>query len=226
MISYIILMIIVLIPSWIVSSRFKSKIKKYTNMPLMQGMSGKEVAEKMLSDHGIYDVGIKVANGILSDHYNPQTKSIGLSQQIFNGRSVASAAIAAHECGHAVQHAKAYSFLKFRSALVPVVSFSSRIITWVILAGILLINIFPQLLLAGIVLFALTTLFSFVTLPVEFDASKRAVKWLEIANITADNEQIAVKDGLKWAAMTYVVAAIGSLATLVYYIMIFLGRRS
>ncbi|MBL6962332.1 MAG: zinc metallopeptidase [Bacteroidetes bacterium] len=226
MISYIILMIIVLIPSWIVSSRFKSKIKKYTNMPLMQGMSGKEVAEKMLSDHGIYDVGIKVANGILSDHYNPQTKSIGLSQQIFNGRSVASAAIAAHECGHAVQHAKAYSFLKFRSALVPVVSFSSRIITWVILAGILLINIFPQLLLAGIVLFALTTLFSFVTLPVEFDASKRAVKWLETANITADNEQIAVKDGLKWAAMTYVVAAIGSLATLVYYIMIFLGRRS
>jgi Zn-dependent membrane protease YugP len=214
-----------MVPSWIVSSRFKSKIKKYSKLELYKGLSGREIANQMLADHGIYDVQIKVAAGILSDHYNPQTKTISLSKQVYNGRSVASAAIAAHECGHAVQHATSYSFLRFRSALVPIVSFSSRIITWVILAGILVVNTFPQLMLAGIVLFALSTLFSFITLPVEFDASSRARLWLQTANITTNNEQIAVKDGLKWAAMTYVVAAIGSLATLVYYLMIFLGNR-
>jgi Zn-dependent membrane protease YugP len=222
---YILLLIIVIVPSWIVSARFKNKIKKYSKQPLYQNFTGREIAEKMLADHGINDVKITEAKGILSDHYNPASKTISLSQQVYHDRSVASAAIAAHECGHAVQHATAYHFLRFRSALVPVVSFSSRIITWVILAGILLLNRFPELMLAGIVLFALTTLFSFITLPVEFNASKRAALWLQTANITNSKENIAVKDGLKWAAMTYVVAAIGSLATLVYYILIFLGSR-
>ncbi|MFC2113800.1 zinc metallopeptidase [Bacteroidota bacterium] len=223
--GYLVLMIIILIPSWIVSSTFKSRIKKYSKMPLMAGLSGKEVAERMLADHGIFDVKVQLASGILSDHFNPQTKSISLSKSVYHGRHVASAAIAAHECGHAVQHARAYSFLQYRSALVPIVSFSSRYITWVILAGILLIKTFPALMLAGIILFALTTLFSFITLPVEFDASKRAVSWLQTANITGSTEQIAVKDGLKWAAMTYVVAALGSLTTLIYYVMIFVGIR-
>jgi Zn-dependent membrane protease YugP len=222
---YILLLIIVIVPSWIVSARFKNKIKKYSKQPLYQNFTGREIAEKMLADHGINDVKITEAKGILSDHYNPASKTISLSQQVYHDRSVASAAIAAHECGHAVQHATAYHFLRFRSALVPVVSFSSRIITWVILAGILLLNRFPELMLAGIVLFALTTLFSFITLPVEFNASKRAALWLQTANITNSKENVAVKDGLKWAAMTYVVAAIGSLATLVYYILIFLGSR-
>jgi len=218
-------MIIILIPSIIVSTRFKRKIKKFSQIPISSGLSGREVAEKMLMDHGITDVQISIASGILSDHYNPQTKTVSLSKEVYHGRSVASAAIAAHECGHAVQHATQYSFLQFRSALVPVVSFSSNIITWVILAGIILINSFPQIMLAGIVLFALTTLFSFITLPVEFNASSRAVEWLGSSYIVNSQQEAAVKDGLRWAAMTYVVAALGSLATLIYYIMIFLGNR-
>lgn len=223
--GYIILMIIILIPSFIVSARFRSKIKKYTQMPLFSGLSGKETAERMLADHGIFDVSVVVSSGILSDHYNPQTKTVSLSKEVYYGRNVAAAAIAAHECGHAVQHATAYSFLQMRSALVPIVSFSSQIITWVILAGIILINTFPQIMLAGIILFGITTLFSFITLPVEFNASRRAVLWLSNSGMVTSQQETAVKDGLYWAAMTYVVAALGSLATLIYYIMIFLGSR-
>lgn len=194
-------------------------------MPLFSGLSGKETAERMLADHGIFDVSVVVSSGILSDHYNPQTKTVSLSKEVYYGRNVAAAAIAAHECGHAVQHATAYSFLQMRSALVPIVSFSSQIITWVILAGIILINTFPQIMLAGIILFGITTLFSFITLPVEFNASRRAVLWLSNSGMVTSQQETAVKDGLYWAAMTYVVAALGSLATLIYYIMIFLGSR-
>lgn len=223
--GYLILIIAVLIPSWIVGARFKSKIKKYSKIALSSRMSGKEIAEKMLYDNGIFDVSVVVTQGILSDHYNPATKTVALSPDVYHGRSVVSAMIAAHECGHALQHAQAYTFLQFRSALVPIVSFSSRIITWVILGGILLINSFPQLMLAGIILFGVTTLFSFVTLPVEFDASRRAALWLESTSLTTSGEQVAVKDGLRMAAMTYVIAALGSLTTLIYYVMIFLGSR-
>jgi len=225
MTGYIILIIAVLIPSWIVSARFKSKVKKYAKIALNSRLSGREIAERMLYENGIFDVQIVVAQGLLSDHYNPATKTVALSPDVYHGRSVVSAMIAAHECGHAVQHAQAYSFLQFRSALVPVVSFSSRFISWVILAGIILINTFPQIMLAGIILFGLTTLFSFVTLPVEFDASRRAALWLERTSITTSGEHVAVKDGLRMAAMTYVVAALGSLATLIYYVMLFLGSR-
>jgi len=223
--EYLILMVIVLVPSLIVSSRFKNKIKKYSKVPISSGLSGKEVAEKMLHDHGIFDVQVTVSSGILSDHYNPQSKTVSLSKDVYYGRSVASAAIAAHESGHAVQHATQYSFLQFRSAMVPLVSFSSNIITWVILAGIILINTFPQIMLAGIILFAVTTIFSFVTLPVEFNASNRAIAWLSSSYIVNSQQEASVRDGLKWAAMTYVVAALGSLATLIYYVMIFLGNR-
>jgi uncharacterized protein len=223
--NYLILMILILVPSWIVSSTFKRRIKKYSKMPLDGGRSGREVAEKMLHENGIYDVTVQLASGLLSDHYNPQNKTINLSPEVYNGTSVASAAIAAHECGHAVQHTHAYAPLQLRSALVPVVTFSSRIITFVIIGGILLLNSFPQLMLAGILLFAVTTIFSFITLPVEFDASKRAVVWLSSSGLTTNEQHDYVKDALKWAAMTYVVAALGALMTLVYYIMIFMGRR-
>ncbi len=223
--AYIILIIVVLVPSWIVSTRFKRKVKKYSQIALSSRMSGKEIAERMLYENGIADVKIVIAKAVLSDHYNPVTKTVALSPDVYHGRSVVAAMIAAHECGHALQHAQAYSFLKLRSALVPVVSFSSRIVTWVILGGILLINSFPHLMLAGIILFATTTLFSFITLPVEFDASRRAALWLERTSITNSYEHTAVKDGLHMAAMTYVVAALGSLATLIYYIIIFLGGR-
>jgi Zn-dependent membrane protease YugP len=223
--TFLILMVIILIPSWIVSARFNNRIKKYSKIPLNSGLTGRQVAERMLSENGIYDVKVTVADGILSDHYNPQTKTVSLSSQIYNGSHVAAAAIAAHECGHAIQHANAYAPLQLRSALVPIVSYSSRIVTFVILGGILLINIFPGLMLAGIILFATTTIFSFITLPVEFNASSRAVAWLDTAYITSSEQSVFVKDALRLAAMTYVMAAIGSLVTLVYYIMIFMGRR-
>jgi uncharacterized protein len=224
--SYLILILIVLIPSLIVSSTFKSKIKKYSKMPLYSGMSGKEIAEKMLADHGIYNVKVTLSRGLLSDHYNPQNRTVALSEGVYHGRSIASAGIAAHECGHAVQHARAYSFLQFRSAMVPVVTFSSRILTFIIIGGILLLNVFPELMLTGLILFAITTLFSFITLPVEFDASKRALVWLRQSSLSNSQEIQGMQDSLKWAAMTYVVAALGSLTTLVYYIMIFLGNRN
>jgi Zn-dependent membrane protease YugP len=223
--DYLILMLIILIPSWIVSARFNSKIKKYSKIPLNSGLSGREIAEKMLAENAIQDVKVTISSGFLTDHYNPQTRTVALSPDVYNGRSVASAAIAAHECGHAVQHANGYAPLQFRSAMVPIVSFSSRILTFVILAGILLINVFPGLMLTGIILFAVTTVFSFVTLPVEFNASARAVAWLDNTTITTSQQTEYVRDALKWAAMTYVIAALGSLVTLIYYIMIFLGRR-
>jgi len=195
-------------------------------MPLISGLTGHQVAERMLSENGIHDVTVIVSGGILTDHYNPQTKTVSLSPDVYQGTNVAAAAIAAHECGHAVQHAMAYAPLQLRSALVPIVTYSSRIVTFVILGGILMINIFPGLMLAGIILFAITTIFSFITLPVEFNASSRAVAWLETAYITSSEQTVYVKDALKWAAMTYVMAAIGSLVSLIYYIMIFTGRRS
>ena len=214
-----------MILSWIVSMTLKSKFSKYSKIPLDNGMSGREVAEKMLRDNGITGVTIGSAEGQLTDHYNPADKTINLSQEVYNGRSISSAAVAAHECGHAVQHAKAYAWLGLRSNLVPVVSFASKWVQWILLAGILMVRTFPALLLAGIILFALTTLFSFITLPVEIDASRRALAWLSNAGITSYQNHALAQDALKWAAYTYVIAALGSLATLLYYIMIFTGSR-
>jgi Zn-dependent membrane protease YugP len=210
--------------SWLVSWQLKSKFKKYSAVMLPTGLSGRDVAEKMLRENGISDVKVISTPGQLTDHYNPANKTVNLSEEVYNGRHVSAAAVAAHECGHAVQHAKAYSFLKMRSALVPVVSFTSRWVQWVLLAGVLLIQVFPALLLLGIVLFALTTLFSFITLPVEIDASRRALVWLNASSITSGDAHDKAQDALKWAAYTYVVAALGSLATLLYYIMIFTRR--
>jgi Zn-dependent membrane protease YugP len=214
-----------MILSWIVSATLKSKFRKYSKILIDNGMSGRDVAEKMLRDHGIIDVKIESVKGRLTDHYNPVNKTINLSQDVYNGRSISSAAVAAHECGHAVQHSKAYAWLGFRSKLVPAVSFASRWVQWILLAGILLIQTFPAVLLAGIVLFAMTTIFSFITLPVEINASQRALVWLSNAGITSYQNHDKAKDALKWAAYTYVVAALGSLATLLYYILIFLGAR-
>jgi Zn-dependent membrane protease YugP len=215
----------VMILSWIVSMVLKSKFKKYSKIPVDNGMSGREVAERMLRDNGINDVRVESVQGQLTDHYNPENKTINLSQDVYSGRSIASAAVAAHETGHAVQHATAYAWLGLRSKLVPAVSFSSKWIQWVLLGGILLVKTFPALLLAGIVLFALTTIFSFITLPVEINASQRALAWLSNAGITSYQNHDKAKDALKWAAYTYVVAALASLATLLYYIMIFTGAR-
>jgi hypothetical protein len=214
-----------MILSWIVSMTLKSKFSKYSKIPLDNGMSGREVAEKMLHDNGITGVTIGSVEGQLTDHYNPADKTINLSQEVYNGRSISSAAVAAHECGHAVQHAKAYAWLGLRSNLVPVVSFASKWVQWILIAGILMVRTFPALLLAGIILFALTTLFSFITLPVEIDASRRALAWLSNAGITSYQNHALAQDALKWAAYTYVIAALGSLATLLYYIMIFTGSR-
>ena len=213
------------IVSFIVQSSLKSKFDKYSKVPLYNGMTGREVAEKMLRDNGIYDVRVISTPGMLTDHFNPTNKTVNLSEGVYSSCSVAAAAVAAHECGHAVQHARAYAPLQMRSALVPVVQFSSSIMSWILLAGILLLNSFPQLLLIGICLFAMTTLFSFITLPVEIDASRRALAWLNSAGITNASNHGMAKDALKSAAYTYVVAALGSLATLVYYIMIYMGRR-
>jgi Zn-dependent membrane protease YugP len=206
--------------------RLKSKFNQYSNVFLASGMSGKEVAERMLKDNGIYDVQVISVPGFLSDHYNPMNKTVNLSPEVYEGRHIASAAVAAHECGHAVQHAAAYSWLMLRSRLVPVVQFSSMMVQWILLAGILLINIFPSLLLVGIGLFAMTTVFSIITLPVEFDASKRALVWLRNTGVTTASEFPKAQDALKWAAATYVVAALASLVTLVQYILIYLGGRS
>lgn len=221
---YIIAGIFMLI-SYIVSNRLKSKFKKYSQMPLQSGLSGKEVAELMLADHNIHDVKVISTGGQLTDHYNPATRTVNLSEVVYSQRNAAAAAVAAHECGHAVQHANAYSWLTMRSKLVPVVSVSSRYMQWVLLAGIFLVQTFPFLLFAGIIMFAATTLFSFITLPVEYDASNRALAWIDNRNIVTPQEHGAAKDALKWAARTYVVAALGSLATLLYYIYIFMGRR-
>ncbi len=211
--------------SWLVSSQLKSKFKAFSKVPVANGMSGRDVAQKMLYDNGITDVRIVSVEGSLSDHYNPVNKTVNLSRDVYEGRSVAAAAVAAHECGHAVQHATAYHWLQMRSTLVPIVSFSSKWVQWVLLAGILLLQSFPQLLLIGIVLFAMTTLFSFITLPVEIDASSRALAWLNNSGITDYNTHPKAQEALRWAAYTYVVAALASLATLLYYIAIFTGGR-
>ena len=218
---YVIFIVIALV-SYLVQSSLKSKFERYSKMPI--GMTGKEVAEKMLHDNGIYDVKVVSTNGMLTDHYNPSDKTVNLSESVYASRSVAAGAGAAHECGHAVQHATKYSALQVRSALVPVVSFASPWISWLLLGGILTINVFPALLGIGILLFAMTTIFSFVTLPVEINASQRALAWLERTGIAVGRDQDAAKDALKSAAYTYVVAALSSLATLMYYVMIFLGR--
>ena len=214
-----------MILSWIVSMVLKSKFKKYSKILVDNGMSGKDVAERMLRDQGITDVRVTSVQGHLTDHYNPIDKTINLSQAVYSGRHISAAAVAAHETGQALQHAQAYAWLGFRSKLVPVVSFASKWVQWVILGGILLVQSFPALLLAGIVLFAMTTVFSFITLPVEINASRRALAWLSNAGITSYQNHDKAQDALKWAAYTYVVAALGSLATLMYYIMIFLGSR-
>lgn len=226
---YWIIFIGIALISWVVQSRFKNKFKKYSEFPLSSGLSGAEIAQKMLHDNGIYDVQILVANeGQLSDHYNPGNKTVNLSPEVYHGRSVAAAAVAAHECGHAVQHATAYSWLQFRSAMVPIVNIASKLTSWVLLAGVMLMfaRQNPTILAIGVGALFLTTLFSFITLPVEFDASNRALAWLEKANIThARDEHDGAKDALKWAAMTYVVAALGALVTLLYYASILFGRR-
>jgi len=210
---------------WVVSSRLKSKFKKYSETTLGSGLSGKEIAEKMLHDHGIHDVRIISVEGQLTDHYNPIEKTVNLSNEVYYGRNAAAAAVSAHEVGHAVQHATAYSWLQFRSSMVPIVSFGSKWVHWVLLAGVLMLNSFPQLLLIGIVMFALVTLFSFITLPVEFDASNRAMAWLQSSRSANTGDLVMAKDALKWAAMTYVVAALSSLATLLYYVLMYMGRR-
>ncbi len=220
---YIILFIGIAIASWLVSNRLQSKFKEYSKLPL--DLTGKEVAEKMLREYGLSDVKVVSVSGHLSDHYNPSNKTVNLSTEVYSSASVAAAAVAAHECAHALQHAQEYKPLQLRSALVPVVSFASNIMSWILLGGIIMLQSFPQLLLGGIILFAMTTLFSFVTLPVEINASDRALQWLETAKITTPKTQEKAKNALKWAAYTYVVAALGSLASLLYYVFLFLDRR-
>lgn len=213
-----IIMIVIMVLSMLVQYMLQSRFSKYSQVGLPNGMTGADVARKMLADHGIYDVKVVPTNGMLTDHFNPQTKTVALSEGVYASRSVAAAAVAAHECGHAVQHAHGYAALRMRSALVPVVSFASNIVQWVLLAGVIFINTFPNLIWIGIFLFATTTLFSFVTLPVEINASARAISWLTQTGITDSQTRPMAIDALKWAAYTYVIAALGSLATLLYYI--------
>lgn len=223
-----ILLIGIGIISMIVQTRFKNKFKKYSEMPLTSGLSGAEIAQKMLHDNQIYDVNVVSVEGQLTDHYNPADKTVNLSPEVYHGRSVAAAAVASHECGHAVQHATAYSWLQFRSAMVPIVNVSSKIVSFTLMIGVIL-AIWQQnyfLLQIGVAALAVTTVFSFITLPVEFDASKRALAWLNRANVTHSNpEHEGAQDALKWAAMTYVIAALSALVTLLYYASILLGRR-
>ncbi|MGL5274083.1 hypothetical protein SAMN04488018_102103 [Myroides marinus] len=220
-----VLMILIMGASWLVGNRLKKKFEQYSEVHLQNGMSGAEIAQKMLMDHGIRDVRVISTPGRLTDHYNPMDKTVNLSEAVYNERNAAAAAVAAHEVGHAVQHAQAYHWLTMRSKLVPIVNFSSSIMSFVLIGGILMLNTFPQLLLFGIILFAMTTIFSFVTLPVEYDASSRALKWLKDKNMVTQAELAGAEDSLKWAARTYVVAAISSLATLLYYVMVYMNRR-
>ena len=221
--TYIFLFLGIAIVSYIVQANLKRKFEQYSKMPI--GMTGRDIAIKMLHDNGIYDVKVTSTPGMLTDHYNPATKTVNLSEGVYNSASIAAAAVASHECGHALQHAMAYAPLKMRSALVPIVQFSSSIMSWVLLIGIITIQSMPQLLLAGIILFATTTLFSFITLPVEIDASRRALTWLQITGITNSQNHKYAAGALRSAAYTYVVAALSSLATLLYYVMIYLNRR-
>lgn len=217
--------ILITIFSYIAQATLKKRFKEYSQVSLRSGMTGRDVALKMLADHGITDVQVRCIDGTLTDHYDPTKKVVNLSSDVYGTCSVAAAAVAAHECGHVVQHAKGYAPLRLRTALVPVVTFSSRIVSWVLLAGILLVQAFPAILGIGIVLFAATTLFSLVTLPVEVDASRRAVQWLDHAGLTNYETRPLAEKALRSAAYTYVVAALSSLATLCYYILIFLGDR-
>jgi len=213
--------------SMLVSLVLKNKFTKYGKVPLRSGLTGREIAEKMLRENGIYDVQVISVNGFLSDHYNPANKTVNLSPDVYNGTSISAAAVSAHECGHAVQHATAYQWLMMRSKLVPAVQISSSLVNWVLLVGVIMAasggN--PTVLLVGIILMAVTVLFSLITLPVEFDASKRALVWLNHTNVTDSEEYPKAKDALKWAAMTYVVAALAAVVTLVQYIMLYLGSR-
>ena len=230
MIGYYIIAGLIFVVSLYVSNKLKSKFKHYSKVHLQNGMSGKEIAEQMLHDNGIHDVKFISTPGMLTDHYNPAKKTVNLSEAVYTQRNAAAAAVAAHECGHAVQHAKAYGWLKMRSNLVPVVQVASQFSTWAIMGGLILMtmvsfNVGQTVLLIGIILYAMGTLFSFITLPVEYDASKRALVWLETGNMLNPREHAAAEDSLKWAARTYVVAAVGSLATLLYFLSIYLGGR-
>lgn len=222
---YIIFIAVALV-SYLVQANLKSKFEEYSRVPLASGLTGREVAEKMLHDNGIYNVRVTCTTGYLTDHYNPTDGTVNLSESVYHSCSIAAAAVAAHECGHAVQHAVAYGPLSLRSALVPVVSFASSWVQWVLLAGIIMVQAMPGILLAGIVLFAMTTLFAFVTLPVEIDASRRATRWLQSAGLTSARDHGMAVSALRSAAYTYVVAALGSLATLCYYVLIFLNATS
>lgn len=228
---YWIIFIVFMVLSLIVSKTLNKRIEQYSKIPLSSGLTGKEVAERMLHDNGIYDVSVTCIAGQLTDHYNPQTKTVNLSQGVYTSNSIAAAAVAAHECGHAVQHATAYRWLTMRSNMVPMVQFGSKWSQWILLAGIFLIsikslfNLGQWILLVGIALFALTTLFSLITLPVEYNASSRAVAWLDNTGITSGQETEKAKDALKWAARTYLIAALSSLATLLYYLYIAFGSR-
>ncbi|WP_079702953.1 zinc metallopeptidase [Daejeonella lutea] len=225
----LILMIVIAVISFAVQWRFKSKFKQYSEMPLGSGMSGKDIAEKMLNDNGIANVKVISVEGQLTDHYNPSDRTVNLSPEVYHGRSVAAAAVAAHECGHAVQHATAYSWLKFRSAVVPAVNVASQITQWTLMIGVMLLIFSGNVIVlaVGVAALAFVTMFAFITLPVEFDASNRALAWLQsnrgIMQTSLEHDQ--AKDALWWAAMTYVVAALGSLATLVYYASMLVGRR-
>lgn len=219
--------IVFMIIGMIVQGRLKSKFSEYSKFGTASGLSGKEIAEKMLRDNGIYDVQVTSVQGTLTDHYNPANKTVNLSEEVYSARSISAAAVAAHECGHAVQHATAYSMLMLRSKLVPATQISSTLSQWILIAGLGVMGFGggnPTILLIGIILFSVTTLFTVITLPVEFDASRRALIWLNTANITTPSEKSKAQDALKWAALTYVVAALASIATLVHYIMIYLSR--
>lgn len=223
--GYYLIALIFMLIGWVVQMQLRRKFKEYSEIPLAAGLTGREVAEKMLRAHSINDVKVESIAGQLTDHYNPLKKTLNLSPEVYNGNNAAAAAVAAHECGHAVQHATGYAWLQFRSALVPVVSFTSSIVQWVLLAGIIFVNVFPNLLLIGIIMFAGVVLFSLITLPVEFDASRRGLAWLESSGITSSMEHDKAKDALWWAAMTYVVNALAAITTLLYYLMIYMGRR-
>ena len=226
---YIIIFVVFMVLSLIVSRVLNKRIEQYSKIPLTSGLTGKEVAEKMLRDNGIYDVSVTCIQGKLTDHYNPQDKTVNLSEGVYRSNSIAAAAVAAHECGHAVQHATAYRWLTMRSNMVPMVQFGSKWSQWILLAGIIILTfstfIGQWVLIVGIALFALTTLFSLITLPVEYNASERAVAWLDNTGITSGQETAKAKDALKWAARTYLIAALSSLATLLYYISLVMGNR-
>ena len=215
--------LLTMLASWLVSALFQSRMKKYS--AIHTSMTGREVAERMLRENGITDVKVVCTGGILTDHYNPTNRTVNLSQDVYEGATLAAMAVAAHECGHAVQHAVGYAPLRMRSALVPIVNFSARWVMWVILAGMLVLQTFPQLMLLGIILFALTTLFSFITLPVEINASMRAISWMEESMLVSRDDLPKASAALRAAAYTYVVAALSSLATLLYYIAIYSGSR-